>query len=126
MNEETLSFGLLLLVAAASVFSVLFLHDNTTTGHASKIPVYISDEIKARTNPCIDITCPYGYQARPVFDEFGRYERTKIGADAGPGGVVCECPVTPVPVSREGFVRYDVPTLRGVVTHEKPVVSYKK
>lgn len=105
MNEETIGFAVVLLVAAASVFSVLILEGNSTTGQAyADVPRFISDDVKALHEPCANIVCPYGYPAKPVLDAWGRRAHARIGADGGTGNLVCECPVTKGYVGPENFV----------------------
>lgn len=93
MNEETIGFALLLLVAAASVFSVLFLQGGEATGQVSR-QTMLSDEVLPIGDECVSISCPFGYPAEPVLDRWGRPMKNKDGS-YGPGGVLCQCPVLP-------------------------------
>ena len=108
MNEETIGFAFLLLVAAASVFSLLFMQNDSLTGQVSyERPTILSDEVPPYGDECAVIRCPYsGYAAIPVLDEWGRPARNKYGS-YGPGNVVCICPITST-APAEGY-RLQVP-----------------
>ncbi len=87
MNER-LCFALVLLVAAASVASMLFLSGTSATGQVAGGQLYsYGRTADFGTDACRQVLCPAHAPAAPLVDEYGRI----IYQDNG--RPVCLCPL---------------------------------
>ncbi|MEM2916022.1 MAG: hypothetical protein QXT19_01530 [Candidatus Woesearchaeota archaeon] len=87
MNER-FGFALVLIVAAASVASMLFLAGASTTGYvASKQLLSYGRTVDFGTDECRHVLCPAHAPATPLVDQYGRIVYQDNGRP------VCLCPL---------------------------------